>query len=286
MGDFNRLRISISLLLSLAMLVGVPGFAQTTDLSGEWSNRSHEDQAERGGGPPLGDYLGIPLNDEGRIRADSHDHNEWGLPEFQCRPHSGPYQWRAAGGVRFLKEADPVSRALVAYHIQWVRSLDRPIYMDGRPHPSKYAPHTWKGFSTGRFEGNTLVITTTHLKESYLRRNGATFSDQATMTEYITRHGDFLTIVMMLDDPVYLEEPFVQSSNYELNVHSELTYYPCTVIEENISNDVPHFLPGENPYLTEWIAPDGVPEEAARGGAETIYPEYQLKLRESSGPVE
>ena len=71
MGDFNRPGISISLLLFLAMLVGLPGFAQTTDLSGEWSNRSHEDQAERGGGPPLGDYLGIPLNDEGRIRADS-----------------------------------------------------------------------------------------------------------------------------------------------------------------------------------------------------------------------
>ena len=155
------------------------------------------------------------------------------------------------------------------------------------PAPFKVrAPTPGKASRRGGLKGTPL---SSRRRTSRKATSGATaprFSDQATMTEYITRHGDFLTIVMMLDDPVYLEEPFVQSSNYELNVHSELTYYPCTVIAENISNEVPHFLPGENPYLTEWIAPDGVPEEAARGGAETIYPEYQLKLRQSSGPVE
>src|SRR5437764_8788572 len=85
--------------------------------------------------------------------------------------------WRAQGAMRITKEIDPISRELVAYHTQYVRSLDRAIYMDGRPHPPDYAPHTWEGFSTGRFEGNDLVITTTHLKESYIRRNGPTMSD-------------------------------------------------------------------------------------------------------------
>src|SRR5437773_6966985 len=38
-----------------------------------------------------------------------------------------------------------------------------------------------------------------HLKGSYLRRNGASFSDRATMIEYLTRHGDYLTVVMIFD---------------------------------------------------------------------------------------
>src|SRR5881392_4175372 len=85
-----------------------------------------------------------------------------------------------------------------------VRSLDRAIYMDGRPHPPDWAPHTWSGFSTGRFEGNDLVITTTHLKESYIRRNGPSMSDRAKVTEWLSRHGDYLTVTTYIDDPIYL----------------------------------------------------------------------------------
>jgi hypothetical protein len=281
----RQVRLTLVLFLSVSVLVSVPAFGQSTDFSGEWAERSHEDNwARRGGpcpspqcgGPALGDYMGFALTDAGRMRADTADVSDWGLPEFQCRPHPVPYIWRAAGGVRISKEIDPVSRELVAYHVNWVRSLDRTIYMDGRPHPPKNAAHTWEGFSTGRWEGNTLVVTTTHLKESYLRRNGVKFTDQAEVTEYLTRHGDILTIVAMVEDPLYLEEPWVFSVSYVLDPHAEMTYYPCTIVEE-ISNQVPHFLPGENPYLTEWTDQFGIPAEAVRGYRETLYPDYQIK---------
>ena len=100
--------------------------------------------------------------------------------------------------------------------------MERPIFMDGRPHPPDYAPHTWSGFSTGKWQGNMLVVTTTHLKGAYLRRNGASFSDKATMMEYITRHGDYLLVTMIVTDPVWLEEPFIQTTNYELDPHTQL----------------------------------------------------------------
>ena len=223
-----------------ALLAALPAFAQV-DLSGTWADRITEDSYERSGGPPLGDYQGIPLNDAGRMKADSHDHSEWSLPEFQCRPHPGPYQWRALGAVRISQEVDPVSREVAEYHFEYLRSLERPIYMDGRPHPPDYAPHSWSGFSTGKWQGNMLVITTTHLKGAYLRRNGASFSDNATMMEYITRHGDYLVIAMIVTDPVWLEEPFIQTTHYELDPHTQLTLYPCTVSEENISTKRPAF---------------------------------------------
>jgi hypothetical protein len=86
----------------------------------------------------------------------------------------------------------------------------------------------------------------------------------------------------MIDEPRYLEEPYVFSINYALNIHTELTYYPCTVVEaENITREVPHMLPGDHPHLTEWIDGFGIPLEAARGYRETLYPEYQQKIRKA-----
>ena len=269
MSHPKRILVALSVLLA-----AVPLYAQI-GLAGVWADRITEDSYERSGGPPLGDYQGIPLNDAGRMKADSHDHSEWSLPEFQCRPHPAPYQWRALGAVRISEEIDPVSRELRGYHLEYLRSMDRWIYMDGRPHPPEWAPHSWSGFSTGKWQGNMLVVTTTHIKGAYLRRNGASFSDKSTMTEYITRHGDYLEVTMILTDPVWLEEPFIQTTHYELDPHTTLSYYPCTVSEENISKDVPHFLPGKNPNLTA----DDIPPAAARGGSEKIYPEYRSVLK-------
>jgi hypothetical protein len=279
----NRAKLLGVLLFAVTILSTVPAFGQIAELSGEYGNLTHEDANERAGGPPLGDYLGIPLNEAGRLRADANDVSDWGLPEFGCRPHPSPYQWRAAGGVQIRKEVDPVSRDIIAYHFGWSRSLDRPIYMDGRPHPDEYAQHSWNGFSTGKWVGNILEVTTTHLKESYMRRNGAYFSDRATMKEYIYRRNDILTIVMMLSDPVYLSEPFVQTTNYRSNPNLLLEFYPCTVIDEGLNDrSVPHYLPGTNPWLTEWTGQYGVPPAARDGGAETMYPEYRKKIKSAS----
>jgi len=278
------MKIAGSVLL-LMIVMSRPAAAQM-DFSGEWVTLNHEDQEERVAGPPLGDFLGVPINDAARLRAESFNAAIWELPDWQCRPHPAPYQWRAQGGVRVIKEIDPVSRELTAYHAQWLRSLDRPIYLDGRPHPPEDAAHTWSGFSTGKWEGNTLVITTTHLKEGYLRRNGIPFSDQATMTEYWMRHGNYFTVLMILRDPIYLTEPFIQTTDYGLDLHDQLPPYPCSIIEEGILDKgaVPHYLPGKNAYLTEWTARVNVPADAARGGAETMYPDYP-KRRPAPSPA-
>ena len=289
MGDNVKREMLVALLLLLlaAMLVNVPTLAQEgvgrqespTDFSGEWVVRNNEDPGQ----PPLGDYLGIPFNEAGRQRAETTAESIWGTPEFQCRPHSAPHQWRGVGGARFIKEIDPLTRNLTAYHVQFWRSLDRPIYLDGRQHPPAWAPHSWTGFSTGKWVGNTLVVTTTHLKDGYLKRSGPQTSDMYTMTEYVTRHDDLLTIVMIVDDPIYLTEPFVQSTTYQLDPNTQLRLEPCTTsFDENGGNDphaVPHYLPGKNPFLTEWLERENwIPAEAARGGADTTYPEYRLKL--------
>jgi len=76
-------------LLSMALLA-TPALAQR-DLSGPWVTQYHEDQPERIPGPELGDYLGLPINDAARFRADSWDLSLLTLPEWQCRPHPSDY---------------------------------------------------------------------------------------------------------------------------------------------------------------------------------------------------
>src|SRR5687767_15652268 len=187
------------------------GGARPPDIAGEW----RLDQGEDPGQPSLSDYLGLAFNEAGRLRAETTPESIWGTPEYQCRPHSAPHQWRGVGGVHILKEQDSFTRDVKVYHLQFMRSLDRPIFMDGRPHPPAYAPHSWTGFSTGEWIGNTLKITATHFKDGYLKRGGPQVSDMYTMTEFISRHGELLTIVSVTDDPVYQDEPYVQSTTYQ-----------------------------------------------------------------------
>jgi len=258
---------------------GAPAFAQV-DFTGEWAPRFYEDQPERVAGPELGDYLGLPITDAARMRADTWNAAIQTLPEWQCRPHSADYIWRGPSNLHIWKEVDPVTREITAFHAEWLRSVDNIYYLDGRPHPSPNAAHTWGGFATAKWEGNMLTVTVTHLKEGYVRRNGVPRSDLATVTEHWIRHGNWLTVVTIVNDPVYLSEPFIRSTDYELDEHQLVPPYPCDVVEEvdRPKGVVPSFLPDSNPSLHDFAAARNLPFEATRGGAETMYPEYRKKL--------
>jgi len=281
-----RTKIAGPLFLLVMALVSTPALAQV-DLSGEWGNRFHEDQPERIPGPDIGDYLGLPINEAARLRADSWDASLLTLPEHQCKPHPADYSPRGPANLRIWKEVDTATQQVVAYrtHISW-QAPERTIYMDGRPHPPEYAAHTWQGFSTGKWEGNTLTVTTTHLKAGWIRRNGIPRSDKATLTEHWIRHGNYLTLIHIVDDPVYLTEPFIRTTNWALDLSQQLAPYPCQAVTEveRPKGTVPHHLPGTNTFLTEFTSRHGLPAEAARGGAETTYPEYMLKLKKQSEP--
>jgi hypothetical protein len=47
---------------------------------------------------------------------------------------------------------------------------------------------------------------------------------------------------------------------------------------------VPHHLPGANSVVAEFSKEYGIPFEATRGGAETMYPEYRQKLKTMTIP--
>src|ERR1700733_15699034 len=137
----------------LFMLGHTPASGQV-NLAGVWNNLQilHEDEPERLPGPELGDFLGVPLNDAARDRADAWDASLITLPEYQCRVHPSDYVPSFAG-MRIWEERDRDSQQLIAihtHHFAW--GTERTIWMDGRPHPPEYALHTAMGFSTGTWD--------------------------------------------------------------------------------------------------------------------------------------
>jgi hypothetical protein len=274
----HTVRLSLALVLVLAVVA--PASAQA-NLVGYWSPIYDEDWLERLPGPDVGDYAGLPITAAARRRANTWEASLLTMPEHQCKPHPSTYGFRGIGQVRIWEDRDPQTQRLVKIHtfIQY-QEQHREIWMDGRAHPPDLEPHTWQGFSTGRFEGDVLVVRTTHLKAGWVRRNGVPLSDHATMTERFFRHDDLLTQVVMIEDPPYLSEPLVKTNGFVVAPNGSMEPYPCRAVVEvpREAGEVPHNSLDAVPPTREFAMKHGIPEEAAAGGADTALPEYMAKL--------
>jgi cyclase len=287
-------RILFAIAAAIALLVAQPSTqappaagtpsAAAFDISGYWTSPLHEDSMERGAGPEIADYGGFPISEAGRLFALSYDPSRLTLRHHQCDGYVMPYQLRALGNSRAWEERDPHTHALVAIH--WFSQTfegKRTIWMDGRSHPPAFAPHTWMGFSTGRFVGNALEVRTTHLKHGWFSRNGLPESDQATTVEFFVRHGDRLTHTVVVTDPVFLSEPFVRTTDfYRQPVDHQSWLFPCDdgeQILDTASDDVPNYRFGENPYVGEYAEKHKLSPVGHLGGAATMYPGIEARLR-------
>jgi len=280
-------RVGIAGAIFAVAAAGISGTASAqANFAGVWTATYAEDWPDRIPGPELGDYAGLPLNEANRMRAQSWSASILSLPHYQCRVHPSDYA-NSFADIRMWEEIDTVTQELVAIRIQhFAWNTVRTIWMDGRPHPPEFAEHTSMGFSTGEWEGRTLKVTTTHLKEGWLRRNGVARSDRATVTEHFIRHGNHMTWNVFVEDPLYLEEPFFRNRDYTLSETGRIGAYPCESVVEVLLPEgyFPHYLPGQNDFLVEYARNHGIPFEAAMGGAETMYPEYVETIEQLPPP--
>src|SRR3990172_3931195 len=204
----------ILILATVAALATSPAFAQA-DITGEWAPLFHEDQPDRVPGPGPVDFTGLPITDGARQWALSWDASRVSMIEHQCQVHILPYILSGPTRIRIQAQRDVNTQRILSFD-QYIGlwGQQRTIWVDGRGHPSDHAPHAWMGYSTGVWEGNTLVVQTTHIKQGWIRRNGVPQSDQVTTTERFSRHGDILTYVIYIEDRVYLAQPLVRSRNF------------------------------------------------------------------------
>jgi cyclase len=284
----------LDLLVALALSPVSVAFAQV-DFTGAWDHPGlfgHEDFDDRGRGPEIGDYFGLPLNEAGIRKAESYSGSWLSVPEHQCTPHPAAYQLWGPNTLVVNTEYDRVQRVAQAIRLDGTFGIDRVVWLDGRPHPPPEALHTFNGFSTGRWEGDSLIVETTHMKPGWLRRNGTPTSERARMIEYFTRFDDYLMVTTIVDDAVYFAEPFIRTTEYLPTVRPAPVlgdpftrndgpiFYKCFPAEETTAGKyyVPHYLTAQNTLLDEFAAKYAIPRWAMAAGAPTMYPEFAARL--------
>ena len=115
----------------------------------------------------------------------------------------------------------------------------RQIFLDGRPLPDDPAP-TFNGYSTGKWEGDTLVVQTNGLRDgTWIDRSGSTISDAAKMTERFRRvNFGQLDIDLTIDDPKVYTKPFTVTLRQRIVLDTDLLDYHCNDNERDATHMV------------------------------------------------
>ncbi|HTW76088.1 MAG TPA: hypothetical protein VMD56_14345 [Steroidobacteraceae bacterium] len=264
----------------------VAGPEQPAGLSGSWAAPLTEAALERNAGPIIGDWTGMPINAAARARAQSYAPGSLAEPENVCHFYT---QWHFADTVYplgIVAVTGGPTNEVVAWKI--LPKEDIPpmtIWMDGNgpPPPSKISDHPRGAYTVGHWEGNMLVAYTTDMKTEMARRNGAFVSDEATMTSFFILHSSSqMTVVYVLQDPLYLTQPYVYSRVYERVVGgpNSFSYPPCIPTFNGVAEgQVIFHLPGQNQDLDYMMRYFHIPEYASEGGADTMYPAFRDRLK-------
>jgi hypothetical protein len=284
-----RRRVLAHLSALILLLGSTPSVLAQVDISGLWRPLTRNED----GDGMTGDAAGLPISQESRWRADSWSPGEFDMAEWVCRPH--PWDFSVEGILSQLQlwpEIDAATQKVIAYHGH-INQLEQEttIWMDGRSRPPENVPYTWSGFSTGEWDGDTLVVTTTHVKESYIRRGGLMRSDRSVIRTRWKRIGNLLQATVIIYDPVYLAEPYIRTTMmWQADPAMRMDPYPCEEATETAvpRGQVAHFLPGTsplpglNPKLADRFS---TPYEARLGGPATMYPEYIKKMKGMPKPT-
>jgi hypothetical protein len=214
-----------------------PRTAAPLDLTGYWVSVVTEDWRYRMVMPPQGDYGSVPLNSEGRRVADTWRPDQAG----GCEAYGAGAGMRAPGRLHITWEDDETLRIDIDAGRQ-----TRHVHFEPRQPPT--APRSWQGSSLARWDGppdvidvlrtggfdrldrgtgtalrrgvwTPLKVVTTNLHAGWLRQNGVPYSAQAIVTEHFMRYavpdgGEWLTVRTVVDDPAYLVQPFMVSTNF------------------------------------------------------------------------
>ena len=178
------------------------------------------------------------------------------------------------------RSAIPIRRSFVAIQMYLgTFQQHRTIWMDGRPHPPDYAPHTFMGFSTGDWNGDILTITTTHIKAGYFRRTGVPASDRTTVVEHWMRHGNAAVAGddrhrSGVSERAVHPEPGIRADGarqHELALQLRIRRWRCRGQEPRCLTS----CPARTRWCGEFAAKHAMPQEGVRGGAETLLPGWK-----------
>jgi hypothetical protein len=242
------------------------------DLTGNWVSVVTEDWRFRMVTPPKGDYASVPLNAAARAVADAWDPAKDTAAGNACKSYGAAGIMRVPGRLRISWQDDTTLKIETDAGTQ-TRLLHFTGTPGGEPSWQGYSAAVWElagaparggappppapaggtvtppaggaagapgaagpgrgGRGAPPPRGGSLKVTTTRLKEGYLRKNGVPYSENAIVTEYFDRHtesnGDeWFTVTTIVEDPKYLAQTFITSTHFKKEANgSKWSPSPC-----------------------------------------------------------
>jgi len=150
--------------------------------------------------------------------------DQW--PHTQCMPASVPADMFVLSFKIFAAPREIVIATEIGAPL-------RQIYTDGRALPKDPDP-TYMGYSTGKWEGDTLVVETAGFRDGWLDGFGHARSEQMHITErYHRRDFGHIDVDFTFDDRKYYTKPFSMKATLRLLPDSDLIEYVCAENERD-----------------------------------------------------
>ena len=155
-------------------------------------------------------------------------------PLARCLPHGVPRV--NTNGLFPFKIIQTPAEIVILYE---QLGLFRQIFMDGRKRAKDVNP-TWLGYSTGRWDGDTLVVETSGFNDkTWLdTQKGRPATDALHVTERFRRtsFGD-MEVVATIDDPKAYEKPWTTTpQKMHLMLDTEILEFSCNENEKDIQH--------------------------------------------------
>jgi hypothetical protein len=223
---------AFAVIAALGLVPAVPAGSAPADrgLTGTWNRYPQMDEApdpKRPPPPPVGppplkaQYLVAWQAQQQKAReADAR-----GQPLYtdytRCLPDGMPTMMLAMFPMEVLQTPGQITIVQEAFN------QVRRIYLDEKQMAIEDAEPGYWGHSVGHWQGDTLVVDTVGIKET-VRFRGTPHSDQMRIHERIHMvTPDFFEDQITVEDPVYLEHPWIFTYAYKRLPHYKMMEYVC-----------------------------------------------------------
>jgi hypothetical protein len=176
-----------------------------------------------GGELAEGDFAGLTLSEAARAEIAAYDYTEELKRENTCT---------APTVVLYVQAPFPMQihqgRDLIVFQHEYF-DMTRVIHLNEAEHPPADAPHTKSGHSIGRWEGDTLVVDTTHIASGSFANNGLTHSENIRLTERfrLSTDGNTLSLTQLYEDPEVFAEKAARYIAWTRDPDGFLYPYDC-----------------------------------------------------------